>query len=274
MLNKPLQRQLKEEGYIILPEVLIGEQLDRLRTACDYVLEQYTDENDRNHPGKDFGRMIHLNDPKWHQSNREHLLVLLEMIADPRFLGPVEQIFSKPSLFYTTQYFVNLRYGSHDGDWHRDCQFLTANEEEEKAYLKKRWAGGVEGIQIQIALADNDDVEFVPYSVNRYDSPEEYHIRLADNNIHSKDNNMPNALRISLKAGDVLMFDPAGLHRGRYHKENFRRTFMVTYTFDPFKSDFSHQPYFLEPGYLEGLSPRAQAYFGEFIKAYKHIWDK
>jgi hypothetical protein len=36
---------------------------------------------------------------------------------------------------------------------------------------------------------------------------------------------------------------------------------------------FTYQPWFEEPGYLEGLSPRATVYFNQFIDKYKNFWS-
>jgi len=272
---KSIYQQFREEGYVILPQVFHGKQLDQLRQACDHVLGQFTAEHDAQHPGQDFNRMSHLTDSRWHHDSREHLHTLLETIADPRCLGYVEQIFDGPSLFYSTQYFVNPRFSSKEGNWHRDVQFLTKTDEEEKERIASQAREGARGIQFQLALVDNADVEYVPYSANRYDSPEEYFIRKADNGIHNRDEGMPNALRVELKAGDAVIFNPNGLHRGRYSQKNPRRTLMITYSPQTFPqyTNWSFQPWFLEKGYMNGVSPRAQSYLQEFIHTYRDYWN-
>jgi len=272
---KSVYQQFREEGYLIFPQVFRGEQLKKLHRACEHVLQQYSREQETQNPDNDFNRMPHLNDIRWHQDTREHLQTILETVADPRCLGPVEQIFDGPSLFYSTQYFVNPRRSSIEGNWHRDVQFLTKTDEEEKAVLTQRRSEAASGgVQFQIALVDNDDVEYVPFSANRYDSPEEYYIRKGDGQIHNREEGMPNALRVALKAGDAVIFNPNGLHRGRYYQDNPRRTFMITYTplACPSQSRWSLQPWFEEHGYMDGVSPRAQAYLQEFVHTYRDYW--
>jgi len=90
----------------------------------------------------------------------------MEVCADPRCLGPVEQIFGGPSLFRCTSYFVNPRFKSEEGNWHRDSQFGGATPDEEKAELHRlRDQPTVTcGLQFQIPLIDSDDIEYVPYS--------------------------------------------------------------------------------------------------------------
>ncbi|WP_164821620.1 phytanoyl-CoA dioxygenase family protein [Paenibacillus koleovorans] len=273
--SKSAYDQFFEEGYIFFPQVFKGEELSRLRAACNYVLEQFTEEHDRLNPNIDFNSFRHLNDTRWHREGREHYKTIMETIADPRCLGPVEQIFAGPSLFRSTSYFVNQRFGSKNGNWHRDSQFVTKDEQEEQEMLSKQWKEKIVlGLQFQIALIDNDDVEYVPYSGNRYDSPEERYIRLSDNKTHNDEDGMPNALRVPLKAGDAVIFNPNGLHRGRYHKEIPRRTLMLTYTPLDMKTYdyYSNQPWLEGPGALDGLSLRAVAYFTQFIDAYRDFW--
>jgi hypothetical protein len=49
---------------------------------------------------------------------------------------------------------------------------------------------------------------------------------------------------------------------------------MLTYTPHDVRTNsyFSDQPWMLEPGHLDGLSPRARVYFEEFIEAYRDFW--
>lgn len=275
MNPKSAQQQFREEGYLIYPRVFTGQELQNLLEACDRVLAQHTVEWDREHPNEDFNNMRHLNHPRWHRQSPEDFKTIMEAIADPRCLGPVEQIFGGRSLFRCTSYFVNPRFQSEEGMWHRDSQFGTPDHEEEKKLIQKMaQSGDTGGVQFQIPLVDSDDIEYVPYSANRYDSPEEYHIRLADNQAHCREGGMPNAMRMHLKAGDGVIFNATGLHRGRYYSHIPRRTLMLTYT--PLGSKecdfFSNQPWFLEPGHLDPLSPRAKAFFNEFIDTYRDFW--
>ena len=115
----------------------------------------------------------------------------------------------------------------------------------------------------------------MPFSAKRYDSPQEYYIRCADDRSHNREDGMPNAMRIHQRPGDAIIFNPAGLHRGRYYADSPRRTLLLTYTAQNTKilDNFSRQPWMLEPGYLDGLSSRTRAYFEDFIEAYRDTWE-
>jgi hypothetical protein len=271
---KSAGQTFQEEGVLLYPQLLAGEELARLREACEFVLEQQFDDIDRNRPkAKNTKSMAHLNDSRWHRETREHWKVIMETVADPRLLGPVEQIFGGRSLFRSTQLFFNPRFESSEGDWHRDNQFLLPDEDAVRAQLQEM---KMPGLQLQLALIDNSDVEYVPFSAGRYDSPEEYYYRCADGRSHKQEAGMPNAMRIHQRAGDALIFNPFGLHRGRYHVDKPRRTFMATYTpADQIVNDsWSQQTWMSAPGHLDGLSKRAAAYFEEFIETYQPYWTQ
>ena len=285
------------EGILFFPRLFEGEELERLLAACNHVLDQFLFEVDNpealegcevRQPGlheptvdgnRNVYRMHHLNDPKWFEEHGEYWNYIMEAAADPRCLGPVEQVFRGESLFRGTSLFFNPRLESSEGDWHRDVQFVVPDEEAVKRYFAELNSTGVEsfnGIQLQIALIETDDIEYVPFSCSRYDSPEEFHIRCADLRSHNRESGMPNAMRIHQRPGDALIFNANGLHRGRYHVERPRRTLMYTYTKRDsiFRDYFSDQPWLLKKGILDSLSPRCQAYFRSFIDEYRDYWSR
>ena len=105
------------------------------------------------------------------------------------------------------------------------------------------------------------------------DTPEEYAVRRADGGGNNREP-IPGAVRIALEPGDAVGFNAYGLHRGRYHADRLRRTFMLTYT-DARRlvSDyFSSQPWFRAPGYLDGLAPYERRFFDAFVAAYEQDW--
>ncbi len=85
---------------------------------------------------------------------------------------------------------------------------------------------------------------------------------------------MPGALRVQLHPGDAVMFNSFMLHRGRYHADCPRRTLMLTYSSpDNRRNDyFTNQPWFLEPGHLDGLAPRTRALFERYIELFTPFW--
>jgi hypothetical protein len=276
---KSAARTFEEEGILFFPQLFPAEQVTRLHDACEFVLEQFREELQRTNPdaARKAVSMRQLHDSKWHQSTREYFQTIMETIVDPRCLGPVEQIFQGRSLFRATSYFFNPLEGNIEGDWHRDQQFMFGSEEKVKEYFDAPQDIRTDrqtGIQLQIALVETEDIEYVPFSASRYDSPQEYYIRCEDNRAHNREGGMPNAMRVHQRPGDAVIFNAAGLHRGRYYADTPRRTLMLTYTSEGtlLHDQFSRQPWTMEPAYLDGLSPRARVYFEEYVAAYQESW--
>jgi hypothetical protein len=273
MMRRSLREQFNMEGYVVIPKLLCGAELERVRDVSNRALSKFYEETDKTNPGKDLFRLNNFVDPRWYD-NKEDLITILELGADPRLLGPVEQIFEGRSYYRTSIFWMNPRMNSLEGDWHRDTQFAFKTEDEERSYVTKlREVNRLRGVQFQIALVDSSDFEYVPYSVQRWDSPEEYYYRLADNRAHCRETEgMPNAVRIHLEEGDAILLNQVGIHRGRYHTDKLRRTLMYSYTpasnpiFGKVQNINSHWE---DEGYLDQLSPRAVTYFKEYIKAYK-----
>src|SRR5205823_1625833 len=93
--------------------------------------------------------------------------MMMDLIADERLLSVVREIVDDEPQFFCTSMFFNPLENSHDGNWHRDAQFITKSEEEEKQFL---WGSDrATGVQFQIALVPNEDVEVVPGSHLRWD---------------------------------------------------------------------------------------------------------
>jgi ectoine hydroxylase-related dioxygenase (phytanoyl-CoA dioxygenase family) len=275
-MNVDLRTQWENEGYVVLRGVLDQSRTARLLTICESILAQWRVENPET--GKPGGApeatvMRHLNHSGYFRQNSEWFGDLMDVVADPQVLHVARTILGEEPLFRCTSFFFNPLAGGKDGNWHRDSQFGTPEDDQEKKIIAKLVSSGT-SIQMQIALIPSDDVEYVPGSHLRWDTSAEYAIRKADGGQHNRANDMPGALRLALDAGDAALFNPYGLHRGRYHTDRLRRTLMLTYTKTsaPHSDYFSNQPWFLEPGYLDGLKPQTRAFFEPFVAQYKDFW--
>lgn len=275
-MTSDLQEQWTQEGYVVLRHIFDGERTARLLTIGNAVLDQWRRANpETGQPGgaPDATVMRHLNHPGYFREHPEWLGDLMDAVADPTVLDTARTILGEEPLFRCTSFFFDPLEGGKDGNWHRDSQFGEPDDEKERAVIAKVGNAGT-SIQMQIALAPSDDIEYVPGSHLRWDTPAEYAIRKADGGAHNRSNEMPGALRLALEPGDAALFNPYGLHRGRYHTGRLRRTLMLTYTkrSAPHADYFSRQPWFLEPGYLDGLKPATRAFFEPFVAQYRDFW--
>jgi ectoine hydroxylase-related dioxygenase (phytanoyl-CoA dioxygenase family) len=275
-MRENLREQWEEEGYVVLREIFDDARTAQLLTITDAILTQWRTENpETGKPGggPDATVMRHLNHSGYVRRPPNWLPALMDAVADPKILDIARTIMGEEPLFRCTSLFFNPLAGGKDGNWHRDSQFGAPDDAKEQGIIAQLARSGT-SIQMQIALVPSEDVEYVPGSHLRWDTPEEYQIRKADGGVHNRANDMPGAVRLALNAGDAALFNPYGLHRGRYHTEPLRRTLMLTYTKTsaPHCDYFSNQPWFLDPGYLAGLKPATRAFFEPFVARYKDFW--
>lgn len=273
-----LREQWENEGYVVLSGVFDKARTARLQTICEAILAQWRTNNpEKNQPGggPDATVMRHLNHPGYFGEHPAWLGELMDAVADEKVLDVARTILSDEPLFRCTSFFFNPLADGRDGNWHRDSQFSATSDEDEQATIIKLIRSGT-SIQMQIPLVPSDDIEYIPGSHVRWDTPEEYQIRRADGGNNNRSNAMPGALRLDLAPGDAALFNPYGIHRGRYHTDRLRRTLMLTYTkaSAPHCDYFSNQPWFLAPGYLDDLKPTTRAFFDRFVAQYTPFWQE
>lgn len=271
-----LYQQWVSDGCMIVQGMFDPARTADLRAICDRILEQWrvaNPETGKAGGGPEATVMRHLNHRGYFGADLSELTTLMDAVADDKVLNTMRAIFQEEPLFRCTSYFFNPLAGGKDGNWHRDSQFTTPNDEAEQAILAKAAEAG-NSVQMQIALVPSDDIEVVPGSHRRWDTPAEYAIRKADGGANNRSNAMPGALRVTLEPGDAVLFNPMALHRGRYHTDRLRRTLMLTYTksSEPYVDYFSNQPWFLTSGYLAALSPQASPFFERFVAVYQDNW--
>jgi ectoine hydroxylase-related dioxygenase (phytanoyl-CoA dioxygenase family) len=272
-----LRKQWETEGYVQVPRLIGADEAARLNTICEFARAQWSRCDATR--GESFDddtqtNMRHVNHPAYFPGRRDLLVPLLEIIADDRVLDVCRAVFGEEPVFYCTTLFFNPRI-SRNGNWHRDSQFMTKTDDEERQLLFD--SGDCKGLQLQIALVPSEDCEVIPGSQLRWDTDAEYRIRKADNCRNWESDDMPGALRVALQPGDAVAFNPFALHRGRYHADKKRRTLMLTYQRASSTAEdtyFSRQPWMLEDGHLEGLSPRARRVFEAFIARNRSLWDQ
>lgn len=270
-----LRHAYETQSYVLVRGLFDRARVERLRLISERVLEQWRGRDPQTGKANDdvdAHVMRHLNHSAYYDAaTRSQFVELMEAVAEPSVLELVRCVIAAEPVFRTTSLFFNPRR-TQDGNWHRDSQFVTQTDEEERQRLFGSTRSG--GLQLQIALVPTEDAEVVPGSHLRWDTDEEYHIRKADGCANWRSNGMPGAVRVALEPGDAVAFNPKALHRGRYHADKLRRTLMFTYSADSVKDDwFTRQPWFLEPDHLDGLSPHARQFFERFVELARPAWE-
>ena len=271
----PPPAALKEQSYAVVRGLFDPQTAARLNQICERVLAQWRSAPRSDNPpvGPQANYMRHVNDPEYHRGYREDLAFLLNALGAPQVDTAIRTALDEDFLFHIASLYFNPTGQSQDGFWHKDKIGAEAD-------VSKNPSTGA-GLQMQIALEASDDLELVPRSHLRDYTPAEHAICVADGEINNRSNKMPGAVRVSLQPGDAALFTQLCIHRGRYHSDKKRRTLMISakkraaaeYSLRQHGLDqYSDQPWFLAPGYLNGVSSEAGAFFQPFIDCYAPHW--
>lgn len=294
-----------EDGFVIVRQLFDRAWVERMLPILDAA--QATNAEMNPETGKPGGRQksfFHVNNTKYFPPGSSELRELLESAADEQLHEVFELACGARPTFSHFSCWYEPEQDEAGGGWcvlchvppfclaqplpdnagrclrparlrHRDMQYVFPNEVEEKERISSGQGYGsgntrFSGIQVQCALLDGSaHIEYVPGSHARWDTEEEYAVRKADHFSHRFEP-MPGAVRPVLQAGDAFAFTD-GLHRGHYEAAVPRRTLMFTLSNGRRARGldyFTFQPWFLEPGYLSGLSPRASTFYGRYLDEY------
>ncbi len=273
-----LQRRWHDDGYLIVRGVFDAPTVARLLPIAERVIDVWRERDALSgEPGGANGTtLFHGHHPAYHVGHRHDQVELFAAGAHPRVLEIARLALGDEPLLRSQSLWFNPQGGSRAGGWHRDWQFIHPDRAVERSVSEPMIAAGTSGnTQFQIALVANDDLEVVPGSHRRWDTSEEYAIRRSDDPAQQSRDDMPGALRLALGTGDGVIFDPQMLHRGRYHADRPRRTFMVTTSTMAARMDdfFTRQPWLLDDGALDGLDPATRACYRRFIDTFAAGWS-
>lgn len=264
MKSANLQETWEKTGYIIFPNFIDEVERHRLKIICDRILHQIRIE-EKNYENNT--NISSLTDEKYFtEYHQQDLIELLEFIANPRIVSILTQIAGQSPLFHNTQYFYQPKEKSWDGIWHRDTQFNAPESALEQQRMRQ-----ITGVHFRVAFEEDNRLEFVPGSHQRWDTEAELSIRKGHNPTES---NMPGRERIHLKARDACLFHAWGIHRGTYRAEIPRSTLDIIYGWGGVCDWAIPQPMcFSNPVLLERLSEDTRRFYQHFIDSYQPYWN-
>ncbi|KAG1447800.1 hypothetical protein G6F56_009145 [Rhizopus delemar] len=222
--NTPIDEALKENGYVIVDNLIPDEMFTKLREACDRVVDSA-----RKGEWK-YRRLVGTQFPPWTEGTDvwgvQHLLhpelqegIFSEWYGSPLLLEAVQQLLQAKHDELQLELF-NLLINPQDSDfdltWHRDAITAETLPEDEQEKLKIPHYG----TQWNTALYDDACLYVVPKSHRRIRTTEERDITIHD----PKSNQMPGQLKVHLKAGQTVFYDNNILHRASYVSSQKRAT--------------------------------------------------
>jgi hypothetical protein len=221
--HNPIEVEFFRRSFVVLPHFLEPPERAAIRRACDAAL-QWSRANcaETSHTTP---RISLLTQASSFEAGRALLAPVLAFAACARVCTLLEAVrggadTGAPQL-KDAHYYHEQTKRDWDGDWHRDSQFSRADPEQEPALIASSWS-----VHFRVAFEDDERLEIVPASHARWDTDEELRIRRGASRAS---NDMPNAERISLRAGDACLFHAWAIHRATYRRTPIRRTLDLLY---------------------------------------------
>ncbi|KAI9277586.1 hypothetical protein BY458DRAFT_504512 [Sporodiniella umbellata] len=222
--NVPIDQALKEQGYVIVDNLIPEDQFIKLREACERVV-------DKARKGEwEHRRLVGTQFPPWTEGTDvwgiQHLLhpklnerAFAEWYGSPKLLESVQQLLGVKHdelQFELFNLLINPQESDFDLTWHRDSVPAETLPEDEEEKLKIPHYG----TQWNTALYDDGCLYVVPNSHRRVRTPEERRVTIEDPKSHQ----MPGQLKVELKAGQTVFYDNNILHRASYVSSQQRAT--------------------------------------------------
>ncbi|CEP12213.1 hypothetical protein [Parasitella parasitica] len=220
----PIQNTLRDEGYVIIDNLIPHELFDNLVEACDRVVDQA-----RRGDWK-YRRLVGTQFPPWTEGTDvwgvQHLMhpnlkepVFAEWYGSSQLQSAVCQLLDTKLDELQLELFnllINPQNSDFDLTWHRDSVPAETDEEKEREMLELPHYG----TQWNTALYQDECLYVVPRSHRRVRTPAERHITIHD----PKSHDMPGMLKVVLKPGQSVFYDSNILHRAAYEHGTKRAT--------------------------------------------------
>ena len=121
--------------------------------------------------------------------------VLFQTIAAPALLALLAPIFPQAPRFLNTQLFFDPYHSEQHNYWHRDVQYTDLNEAAQGSVILQQNV-----VHCRIAMRPERGIELIAGSHNRWDSAQEYAVRIAC------DDDLPHATQITMQKRFVVCF--------------------------------------------------------------------
>ncbi|WP_199609551.1 phytanoyl-CoA dioxygenase family protein [Flocculibacter collagenilyticus] len=196
----------EEKGYVVFKQVFTSQELHNLREVIMQFHRSWKQENAKFYKEKAVNSAYLTAKKHLEKPARERLF---KFIGSNKLMDRVTEIMGTCPAFMNTQLFfdpVNLDQRNY---WHRDPQYHLSVEEQKSAL------SGANVLHFRIPLMDEPGIELIPETHKRWDTREELNVRLEQCGRKNYES-LPAGVKVSLQAGDLLVFSANMIHRGIY----------------------------------------------------------
>ncbi|UUO23875.1 phytanoyl-CoA dioxygenase family protein [Colwellia sp. M166] len=201
-----LNSRYDEQGYFVIRNYFSASEIASLRTVILKFHELWKQDNAEFYQQEAFNSSLITGSQYLASDDR---VQLFNFISSKKIMNIVEAVIASKPAFMNTQLFFNPVNRQQKDFWHRDCQYDYDVEGQKKVIHE------TQVLHLRVPLFDELGMELVPGTHKRWDNEEEFNVRQEERGRESSEN-LSTGKKITLAAGDLLVFSADMIHRGLY----------------------------------------------------------
>lgn len=205
-IGMSMNKSYEENGYFVLRGFFEASELQDLREVLIQFHLSWIQENSKFYAEKAINSAYITDAKHLKDSERDSLF---KFIGSAKLMNVVTSVMGSHPTFMNTQLFFDPVNESQKNYWHRDPQYHMSVDEQKKALL------GPNVLHFRVPLVDEPGLELIAGTHRRWDSNEELDVRLEQNGRKNHED-LSTGVRVTLDAGDLLIFNANLIHRGIY----------------------------------------------------------
>lgn len=200
------QRNYEEQGFFVVRSYFSVAEIAELRTVVLKFHQLWQQDNATFYQEEAFNSSLITGSEYLASDDR---IALFNFISSKKVMHIVESVIANKPAFMNTQLFFNPVNPAQKDFWHRDCQYDHDLAGQKLAIQQ------TQVLHLRVPLFDELGMELVPETHKRWDNEEEFNVRQEEKGKLSSDD-LSTGKKISLAAGDLLVFSADMIHRGLY----------------------------------------------------------
>lgn len=200
------QRNYEEQGFFVVRSYFSVAEIAELRAVVLKFHQLWQQDNATFYQEEAFNSSLITGSEYLASDDR---IALFNFISSKKVMHIVESVIANKPAFMNTQLFFNPVNPAQKDFWHRDCQYDHDLAGQKLAIQQ------TQVLHLRVPLFDELGMELVPETHKRWDNEEEFNVRQEEKGKVSSDD-LSTGKKISLAAGDLLVFSADMIHRGLY----------------------------------------------------------
>lgn len=211
------KNKYQKQGYFVIRNFFQPPEINELRDVILKFHNRWKQDNEEFYQHEAFNSSLITGSQYLSCDER---LQLFNFISSTNMVEVIESVIDNQAAFMNTQLFFNPVNPSQKDFWHRDCQYDYDIEMQKQVIME------TQVVHLRVPLFDEPGMELIPGTHKRWDNEEEFNVRYEINGKQSSDE-LAQGVKVSLKAGDLLVFSADMIHRGLYGLERLALDILV-----------------------------------------------